>query len=215
MKYKTLLFDLDGTIVDTNESIISSFLHTLEKFYPGKYKREDLVPHMGKTLYEQLAIFGTEEEVEEMAKTYREHNYLYHDEMVKEFPYVKEVLQQLKSLGATLGVVTTKRRETALMGIKLMGAEDLMSTLVAYEDTKLHKPNPDPVLLAMDQLNADPATTLMVGDSQYDLQAAQKAGITSIGVAWSVKGPEFLKQFDPNYILDDMRELIPIIEGKE
>ncbi|TCS81809.1 pyrophosphatase PpaX [Tepidibacillus fermentans] len=213
MKYKTLLFDLDGTILNTNELIINSFLYTLEQFYPGKYNREMIIPHMGKPLYEQMVIFGDESHAEEMVKIYREHNLRTHDEYVLEFPHVKEVLETLKQEGAILGVVTTKMLNTTMMGLKRFGMDSLMSTIVSYEDTEFHKPAPEPVLLAMERLGANPETTLMVGDSQYDIQAAKNAGITAIGVAWSLKGPEFLKQFDPDYVIKDMRDLIPIVRG--
>lgn len=215
MKYKTLLFDLDGTIVDTNELIINSFLYTLEQFYPGKYNREMLIPHMGRPLYEQMVHFGNEEDANKLVEIYREHNIRTHDEMVKEFPYVKEALTQLNEMGADLGVVTTKVLFTTEMGLKLFDLDRLMKTIITHEDTKLHKPAPEPILLAMERLNADPATTLMVGDSQYDILAAQNAGITSVGVAWSAKGPEFLKQYHPDYIIEDIRDLIPIVEGNK
>lgn len=213
MKYKTLLFDLDGTIIDTNELIINSFLYTLEQFYPGRYTRESLIPHMGKPLYEQLALLGEEKLASKMVEIYREHNIRTHNELVREFPNIKKVLTELHSLGATLGVVTTKMIITTQMGLKLFGLDSLMSTVVTYEDTELHKPAPDPVLLAMDRLDADPETTLMVGDSQYDIQAAQNAGIMAIGVAWSIKGPEFLKEYNPDYLIEDIHELIPIVKG--
>ncbi|KXG44410.1 pyrophosphatase PpaX [Tepidibacillus infernus] len=213
MKYKTLLFDLDGTIINTNELIINSFLYTLEQFYPGKYTREVIIPHMGRPLYEQMLQFGEEKTAQQMVEIYREHNVRTHDEMVMEFPHVKEVLALLKQEGATLGIVTTKMKNTVMMGLKLFGLDVLMDTIVTYEDTELHKPAPEPVLLAMERLGADPKTTLMVGDSQYDLQAAQNAGITSVGVAWSIKGPEFLQQFHPDFMLYDFRDLIDIVKG--
>ncbi|MFV9510585.1 pyrophosphatase PpaX [Tepidibacillus sp. LV47] len=213
MKYKTLLFDLDGTILNTNELILNSFLYTLEKFFPGKYNREMIIPHMGKPLYEQMEIFGGKELAQKMVEVYREHNLRTHDEYVREFPHVKEVLETLKQEGATLGIVTTKMLKTTMMGLKRFGLDTLISTIVSYEDTEFHKPAPEPVLLAMERLDADPETTLMVGDSQYDIQAAKSAGITAIGVAWSLKGPEFLKQFHPDYIIEDMRDLIPIVRG--
>ncbi len=213
MKYKTLLFDLDGTIINTNELIINSFLYTLDRYFPGKYNRELLIPHLGKTLYEQMESFGDKKIAEEMVQVYREHNLRTHDDMVKEFPYVKEVLHDLYSLGHTMGIVTTKMKSTALMGLKLFELDKLMSTVIGYEDTKQHKPDPAPIHLAIERLEADPKTTLMVGDSQYDIEAANIAGITSIGVGWSLKGREFINQFNPDYMIDDMRELIPIVRG--
>ncbi|OEG00112.1 pyrophosphatase [Vulcanibacillus modesticaldus] len=213
MRYKTILFDLDGTLINTNELIINSFLYTLEKYFPNKYNRESLIPHFGKPLHDQMVILGNEELAPEMVKTYREHNIKNHDRFVEEFPHVKEVISQLYDFGAKLGVVTTKMSTTALMGLKLFELDKFMSTVIAYEDTELHKPAPDPIILAMERLEADPRTTLMLGDSQYDIQAAQNAGITSIGVGWSIKGKDFIRGYNPDYIIDDMRELLSIVKG--
>lgn len=215
LRYDTVLFDLDGTIIDTNELIITSFLHVLEQHYPGRYKREDIIPHMGQPLTAQMEFFGGEEMRELLVDAYREHNEEIHDEYVREFPHVLETLEELKSLGVTLGIVTTKQRKTAEMGAKLFGIDHFMSAFVVFQDTEKHKPSPDPVLKAMSQLNANPAKTLMVGDSQYDIQAAHNAGVHAAGVSWSLKGPEFLQQFKPEYLLYDMKELIPIVKGEK
>ncbi len=213
MRYKTLLFDLDGTIINTNELIINSFLFTLDKYFPKKYNREMLLPHLGKTLYEQMELFGGKGLAKELVEVYREHNLRTHDDMVTEFPFVKDVLYDLYSQGYKLGIVTTKVKSTALMGLRLFELDKLMSIVIGYEDTKKHKPDPAPIYYALECLKADPKTTLMVGDSQYDIEAANDAGITSIGVGWSLKGKEFINQFNPDYMIDDIRELISIVRG--
>ena len=103
----TLLFDLDGTLIDTNELIFTTYLHTLEKYYPGKYKREDVLPFMGPSLQE---VFGKmdSERSEEMIREYRAFNHKQHDKLVKEFPTVFETMKTLKEQGFQLGVVTTE-----------------------------------------------------------------------------------------------------------
>lgn len=215
LKYDTVLFDLDGTIIDTNELIITSFLHVLEQHFPSRYKREDIIPNMGQPLTAQMELFGGAELRDFLVDAYREHNEEIHDELVREFPHVLETLEELKKLGVTMGIVTTKQRKTAEMGAKLFGIDPFMSTFIVFQDTEKHKPSPDPVLKAMEQVKANPATTLMVGDSQYDIQAAHHAGAHAAGVSWSLKGPEFLQQFDPEYMLYDMRDLIPIVKGEK
>lgn len=214
LKYQTVLFDLDGTLIDTNELILTSFLYVLEKHLPGKFTREDIIPHMGGTLYEQMEHFGGAELRDLFVQEYREHNEIIHDEYVREFHNVKEALEELKKLGVTMAIVTTKQRKTAEMGARIFGIDPFMKAFVAYESTEKHKPSPDPVLKAMELVSADPETTIMVGDSQYDIQAARNAGVDSAGVAWSLKGPEFLKQFNPTYILQDMMDIIPIVKGE-
>lgn len=206
----TVLFDLDGTIVDTNELIIQSFLHILEGVTDEPYTREKIIPHMGFALVDQIKFFTGLEEVDELVAKYREFNMGKHDELVAEFPYVRETLAGLKAKGIRMGVVTNKMRATTLMGLKLCGLESYMETIVTVEDVKKAKPDPEPVLLALKELGAKPEETLMVGDSQYDIQSAQGAGVFAAGVAWSLKGEAHLRSFNPDYLIHDMRELLDI-----
>lgn len=215
LKYQTVLFDLDGTLIDTNELIIKTFLDVLEQRFPGRFRREDIIPHMGQPLWEQMERFGGAELRDILVEEYREHNVRIHDEFIEEFPHIVETLEELKKLGVTMGIVTTKQRVTAEMGARLFGIDQYMSTFISYDDTDKHKPSPDPVLKAMEQVSADPTSTLMVGDSQYDIQAAHNAGVHAAGVSWSLKGPDFLHQFNPEYMLYDMRELIAIVKGEK
>jgi pyrophosphatase PpaX len=210
LKYNTVLFDLDGTLIDTNELIISSFLYTLDKFYPGRYRREDILPHMGKILPEQMAIFDPDN-VEALVETYREHNIRMHDQMVREFPHVADVVKELDRHGVTMGIVTSKQITTTMMGLELFGLKPYMKVVVAHGDTKEHKPHPAPVLLAMEKLKADPAKTIMVGDSTYDIDAAHAAGIAGAAVRWSLKPESLLLSTHPEYMLTDMRELLQIV----
>lgn len=210
MKYKTILFDLDGTLLDTNELIISSFLYTLEQYYPGKYDREHILPHMGKILSDQMALFGPDN-VEALVDTYRKYNIEMHDEMVREFPHVVEVVKELAERGVQMAVVTSKQITTTLMGLEKYGLTPYMQALVCHGDTVEHKPHPAPVLLAMEKLNADPDTTLMVGDSTFDLDAAHAAGIAAAGVRWSLKPEQVLLACNPEYMLHDMRDLLKIV----
>lgn len=210
MKYKTILFDLDGTLLDTNELIISSFLYTLEQYYPGKYGREHILPHMGKILTEQMALFGSDN-IEALVDTYRQYNMKMHDEMVRGFPHVCEVVQQLAERGVQMAVVTSKQITTTMMGLEKYGLTQYMQAVVCHGDTAEHKPHPAPVLLAMEKLQANPATALMVGDSTFDIDAAHAAGIAAAGVRWSLKPEEVLLACKPEYMLEDMRDLLALV----
>lgn len=207
----TVLFDLDGTIIDTNELILATFQHVIEKHGLGPYTREQIIPHMGTTLEHQLQTFSGKEDVAELVADYRKYNRERHDELIREFPYVKEVIANLHEQGITMGIVTTKIRETTLLALNMFGLKPYMKTLVTVDDVKHPKPHPEPILTALRELNADPARTLMVGDSAADLQCAKAAGVRSAGVAWSLKGVEELRKYDPDYILKDMTDLYDVL----
>ncbi|WP_409343930.1 pyrophosphatase PpaX [Paenibacillus sp. MBLB4367] len=207
---KTILFDLDGTIVNTNELIIASFLHALEGQTPQPVGREHIVPNMGRPLVEQMRYFSGREQVDDLVNVYREYNVRRHDELVEEFPYVREVLAGLHASGIRMGVVTSKIRLTTEMGLKLLGLNEYLDTIVTVEDVAEPKPSPEGILRAMGELGAERTSTLMVGDSQYDILAAQNAGVKAAGVAWTLKGEAFLQGYKPDYMLHDMRELLAI-----
>lgn len=211
MTITTALFDLDGTIVDTNDLIIESFLHTLEGETAEPFTREKIIPHMGFPLLEQLRFFTGRDEVDDLADKYRKFNVKKHDELVREFPHVREVLAELKARGIRLGVVTNKMRKTTIMGLKLCGIESYMDTIVTVDDVVRGKPDPEPVLKALERLKTAPGEALMVGDSQYDIVAGREAGVKTVGVAWSLKGEDHLRSFAPDVIIRDMRELLEIV----
>lgn len=214
MAITTVLFDLDGTIIDTNELIIQSFLHTLEGETDSPFSREAIIPHMGFPLLEQLRFFTGRPEVDELAVKYRQFNLTKHDGLVAEFPHVGEVLSELARRSVRMGVVTNKMRLTSEMGLRKCGLAAYMETIVTIDDVERGKPEPDPVLVALERMGVTPQETLMVGDSQYDIVAGQKAGVHTAGVAWSLKGEEHLLSFKPDYMLRDMRDLLDIVGPK-
>lgn len=210
----TVLFDLDGTIINTNELIIATFMHVMDKHGLGPYTREQIIPHMGTTLEHQLHTFSGREDVAAMVADYRAYSRERHDELIAEFPHVKEVLAELHQRGITMGVVTTKIRETTMQALERFGFLPFMKTIVTVDDVSHPKPHPEPILTAVNALQADPARTLMVGDSAADLLCAKAAGVQAAGVAWSLKGEAELRKYNPDYMIQDITELYAILEGE-
>lgn len=209
----TLLFDLDGTLIDTNELIISTYLHTLEKYFPGKYTREDVLPFLGPTLHE---VFGEmdPDRVEEMVLEYRTYNLANHDALVKEFVGVMETIETLKKKGYKLAIVTTKREDVAFKGLRLMKLDSYFDVMIAYDHVKKVKPDPEPIYLALEKLGSKPEEALMVGDNFHDVLAGKNAGTKTAGVAWSIKGREYLAKYEPDFMLENMTDLLSIL-GEE
>ncbi|MFS0775338.1 pyrophosphatase PpaX [Neobacillus sp. 3P2-tot-E-2] len=206
----TILFDLDGTLIDTNELIISTYLHTLEKYFPGKYQRQDVLPFLGPTLHE---VFGAmdPERVEEMVLAYRTYNLANHDALVKEFVGVMETIETLKKKGYKLAIVTTKREDVAFKGLRLMKLDPFFDVMIAYDHVKKVKPDPEPIFLALEKLDSKPEETLMVGDNFHDVLAGKNAGTKTAGVAWTIKGRDYLAKYEPDYMLENMTDLLTIL----
>lgn len=201
---KTVLFDLDGTIIDTNQLIIDSFIHTMADI---PLTRETIIPHMGTTLENQLRVFSGLEDVRELEQAYRKYNLTHHDAMVQPFPHVQQVVRDLHAAGIRLGVVTTKIRPTSMKVLEMFDLYRYMETVVTVTDVTHPKPHAEPVLMALDQMGADPKTAIMIGDSPADIQSAQNAGVRAAAVAWSLKGEKTLSGYSPDYMLHDMRDL--------
>jgi len=208
---KTILFDLDGTILDTNELIIRSFMESLKGFVPESFGREHIIPSMGEPLADQMRRFSGLEDVSPLVAAYREVNFRIHDEYVKPFDYVREVIANMHEHGVQIGVVTTKIRLTTEKGLKFTGLSDYVDAIITIDDVVNAKPHPEPVNKAIELLGADPETTMMVGDSIVDIKSGIAAGTTAVGVAWSLKGAQILRDAGAHYIIDDMRELYSFV----
>ncbi|MBO9129931.1 pyrophosphatase PpaX [Bacillus sp. 165] len=210
MKINTVLFDLDGTLINTNELIIASFLHTLNKYYPGRYKREDVLPFIGPSLTETFTSVD-KERVEEMIQCYREFNHKMHDELVEEYDTVYETVTELQEKGYKIGIVTTKARGTVEMGLRFGRLKEFFDVVVTIEDVQNVKPDPEPIFKALRLLDAKPEEAIMVGDNHHDIVAGQNAGTKTAGVAWTLKGREYLESYKPDYVLEKMSDLLKIL----
>lgn len=212
-KTTTILFDLDGTLIDTNELIIQSFLHTLQHYYPDQYKREDVIPFMGPTLVETFGGMNPDQ-VEEMIKTYRAFNISNHDLLVKEFEGVKETVIALKEKGYKIGIVTSKMSDVVMKGLKLTELDPYFEIIVALDHVEKAKPDPGPVRMALEKLQSSPEEAIMVGDNHHDILGGKNAGVRTAAVAWSIKGRDYLAEYQPDYMLENMTDLLSILEAE-
>jgi pyrophosphatase PpaX len=212
-KIETILFDFDGTLFDTNDLIIETFMAVLGKHFPGRYAREDCLPFMGPPLRETFEALAPEN-VDQMMEEYVKWNLENHDRLTSEFPGVSEVLKKLKERGLKMAIVSTKRNKTIHRGLDLMDAEGIFEVVIGLDDVTHAKPHPEPLQKAMDALGADPATTLMVGDNSHDIEGGRNAGTLTAGVAWSAKGRAFMESLKPDYMLDAIEDLLEIADGK-
>lgn len=209
-RIKCVLFDLDGTLINTNELVIASFKHTVKKHLDRDIAEEELYRHFGEPLIDIMRQLCPEQAME-MVKTYREFNLVRHDELTTPFPGAAETLADLDRRGFRLGVVTSKIRHMAERGLRLFGLDRWMDVLVSFEDTEHHKPHPEPIRTALDLLDTRPQEVLMVGDSPFDLECARNAGVLSAAVKWSVHPPEKLLTCKPDIVLNSFFELPEII----
>jgi 5'-nucleotidase len=205
-----VIFDLDGTVVDSVELIVSSFAHAVRTVLGRDLSREELVANVGMPLRQQMALLDPER-ADELVRVYREFNHREHDRMLKVYDGMQELAAELGRQGRLLGLVTSKSRDTTEMAFRLTGIGVHFGAVVCAEDTEHNKPYPDPLLLAVDTLGVTPAASVYVGDSPYDLQAAHGAGMRSVAVTWGVFDEQSLAAEEPDRLARDLPELRRIL----
>ena len=211
MAVKALLFDFDGTLLNTNDLIIQTFMHVLNERFPGQYSPKDCLKFIGPSLKQTFNDIAPGEE-EALIANYRAWNIEHHDELVSEYPDVVSTLEQLKAQGIRLAIVSTKRNETIDRGLSIMGATHLFDVRIGTDDVKNVKPDPEPVLLALQRLGIDKEDAIMIGDNSHDIEAGHRAGVRAAGVAWAIKGEAYLQQYQPEYMLQHMTDLLDIVK---
>jgi len=211
MRYATVLFDLDGTLIDSGEIILSSFRHATKTVLEQEIPDEVLAAAVGgSNIYEQMRAFD-EERAEELVRVYREHNEPLHDDLVA-FEGIERVLERLEAEGRQLGIVTAKRRRTVDLAFAILPLEAFFDTVVTSEQTQHHKPHPEPVLTALERLGAKPEGAAFVGDSPFDMGAGKAAGVFTVGVSWGKIHPvERLLETGADAVVHSPEELFDVL----
>jgi pyrophosphatase PpaX len=208
-----VLFDFDGTLVDTTEMIHQSMRHATSSVLGREdIPRETLLANVGQPLPRQMELLDTEN-AEPLLEAYRSHHERHHDALIREFPGVEESLGRLGSAGIKVAVVTSKRRPSVEMALGIFpGLRNVVDRFVTLEDTTHHKPHPEPLLRALQLLGGIPRErAAYVGDSPFDVQAAKAAGLTSVAVSWGAFSEDALRASEPDHLLPDIRAAVDVL----
>ncbi len=208
MRFPVVLFDFDGTVIDSGSIILASMRHATLTVLGREFEDEVLMAAVGGAgLNEQMRLLD-ESRVDELVRVYRAHNEPLHSELVC-CAGMEDVLAALKQEGRTLGIVTAKRRQTVALAFEHVPIEHLFDVIVGSDDTERHKPSPDPILHALRELGADPDETAYVGDSPFDVRAAKAARVHAIAVTWGgIHSHERLAEEEPDAVVHSAEELL-------
>jgi pyrophosphatase PpaX len=213
MSWAAVLFDLDGTLVDTTELILLCYRHTMKIHLGYVPPDERWMAGMGTPLREQLKGFARDAEEEaRMAETYSTYQRAIHDDMVKAFPGAVETVLALKARGSAVGVVTSRRTPMAKRTLTLAGLDGVMDVLVGADDVVKAKPDPEPVHMALERLGLTgrEAQTLFLGDSPFDIQAGRGAGTRTAAALWGPFPHEVLRAEEPDHFVARPEELLAL-----
>lgn len=212
--FQAILFDGDGTLIDTEDIILASMRHTINGLHGLDASDEELMAGVGTPLPAQMMGFaqGDEALADRLVREYRSHNDAIHDAAIHAFPDTREALELLRDAGYRMGVVTSKRHEMAARGLELSGIGDFFEVLVAPDDHPEHKPAPGPILYACRLMDVDPTACMYVGDSPFDIQAGNAAGCTTVAAQWGMFPPDVLAAEHPHLecasLLEFARQLV-------
>ena len=211
MRFSVVLFDLDGTVIDSGAIILASMRHAAKEVLGAEPPDELLMAAVGGPGLEAQMHALAPDRVEELVNVYRAHNEPLHDELVC-CTGMEDVLVRLKEEGRRLGIVTAKRRATVDLAFNVLPLRHLFDTIVGGDETERHKPDPAPLLLAAERLNAEPAQCAYVGDSPFDIRAAKAAGMHAVAVTWGgIHDRSKLVAEKPDEIVDTAESLYGVL----
>ena len=212
MRFGTVLFDLDGTLVDSGAMILASLRHATRTVLAREIPDEELLALVGGPgLHAEMRALD-ERRADELVRCYREHNEPLHDGL-QPCAGVLDVLDVLSEQGRRLGIVSAKRRKTIELAFAVVPALGRrFDAVVSVDDTELRKPHPEPLLYALELLDAEPADAAYVGDSPFDIQAAKAAGVHAVAVAWGeIHSRERLVRERPDALVERPAELLDVL----
>ena len=211
-----LLFDLDGTLVDSIELILSSFRYTFRQHLGEVPPDSKWIAGLGTPLFTQLKEFTQEDALARaMIATYRQYQLAHHDEFMRSYPGVSEAMAELRARGHATAVVTSKMSDLAIRALDFTGLRDTIDLVIGMEDTERHKPDPEPVRVALAKLGRAANEAVFLGDSPHDIASGNAAGVITVAAQWGPFSRQELDAAKPGYQVLRMAEFPALIARLE
>ncbi|EWT02659.1 HAD family hydrolase [Intrasporangium oryzae NRRL B-24470] len=207
------VFDLDGTLADTIHLIVESYQYAFRTVLGQEEDPEVIRSWIGRPLIEAFREHSPEH-ADELYTTYLRWNTENTERLIRDYAGVRDVLADLRDAGALVAVATSKRRESARQAMDILGLTELVPVVVTMEDTTAHKPDPTPLLLALQRLGqSDPSRAVYVGDAVVDVLAGKAAGMATVAVTWGAGVAESLSAVRPDAVAKSADELRTVLLG--
>jgi len=206
-----VLFDMDGTLLDSAELIIVAFRQTCRELLGRDVDRATVLREWARPIRQRFHSLAPDRD-QELAQEYSRRYLAMHDRYARLFPGVSRALQALLDRRYPMAIVTSKRRVTTQAAVNAFHLGRWCSIIVTDEDTRRHKPDPEPVRTAAERLGVAPAETLMVGDTPFDIDAGRDAGAVTAGALWGTVDPAALRAHHPDHMFarpEDVLTLCP------
>jgi pyrophosphatase PpaX len=212
---RAVLFDLDGTLVDTIELLLSSMRHAFAEHSGPSPTTAEWVAGIGTPLATQLRVFAADEaDLQRLTERYRSFQRAHHDRLTRCYDGVLDTVRQLSERGHPLAVVTSKANDIANRSIAHVGLASYFPIVVGVESTSRHKPDPEPVRFALGQLGVPASAAVFVGDSPHDIAAGNAAGVVTIAALWGAFSRTALERAAPDHMLDHIEGLPALLAAE-
>lgn len=211
-QHPVVLFDLDGTLIDSLELLVGAMQHAFDSFAGPRPTVEEWVATIGRPLIWQFGRYARNDaELQHLVRTYRAFQLEHHDRLTRAFDGVPALVAALATAGHPLGVVTSKADHLANRSLAHVGIAGHFAVVVGADRTQRHKPDPDPLWFALDEIGAPATEAVYVGDSPFDVLAANAAGVRSIGVTWGAASRAVLAEASPAHLVESVGELAALL----
>lgn len=208
---KCILFDFDGTLIDTNEVVVESLKDSIKVFTGESLELDDLIPILGKPISDQMRYFS-KDLCEEMVEHYRKEYRSMEGDKTFIFNNVEELLKTLKNKGYRVGITSNKSRRGINFGLNKFNLKSYIDYIVSVDDVKKKKPHPECIYKIMDEEGYSKDELIIIGDSPHDIRCGINAGIKNVLVSWTLFPSIEFKAASPDYIIEDPLELIEMLE---
>ena len=214
MKVQAVLFDLDGTLLDTIDLLLASVRWAFRDRTSRVPTTEEWIAGIGTPLESQMRVYATDgDDLKALTTGYREYQRAHHDELTRAYADAIETVAGLRDAGYRIGVVTSKASDIANRSLRFVGLDRYLDVVVGYDSTDRHKPDPEPVRYALDVLQVPPPEAVFVGDSPHDMFAGNAAGVVTVGALWGPFPRSALTPASPRYFLDRIGDLPALLKG--
>ena len=213
---KTVLFDLDGTLIDTNELIIDTWRHTVKTMTGREITDEEVRLTFGELLIDSARRLMPDIDGELIIDFYRKFQREVFIDRIKLFDGAEEVLRKLRANGYKTALVTSRLKSSAVRGLIHFGLEDLFDAILTASDTEKFKPDPEPLFDILDMVGGRPEEAIFVGDTVYDIEAGRNAGVFTVLVGFSYAlPPENRTTVAPDVVINELRDILGLLHIEE
>ncbi|MBI2196615.1 HAD-IA family hydrolase [Candidatus Daviesbacteria bacterium] len=208
-KFDAVLFDIDGTILNTGEYIFQAYQYTMALHLKKEVTWEDVVPVLGLPFKECYRILTNLEEVDYLMETHHQYQ-VQNSQSVKAYENTLKTLRELKKAGVAIAAVTSHTGELLIRNLKIGGMDKFFKVIVTPMEVKNPKPDPESIFKALGELGIKPNKAVFIGDSPADIAAGKAARVKTVAALYGFHGEGLLKT-RPDFVVDDIEEIIPII----